>query len=296
MHLSDADLGAALDRADGSARHTAAHAHAATCSTCHGAIRKAQATDREVGDLLRLLDHPTPALDFASVRRAAGPAALAISQERQSADETAVEPRTGLRLVSRGSSAVERGIAFRSGTIMVAVRRGAIILGLSAAAVAAAALPPSVRHFVARLAGAPVAKTSASAPAVQPSVTVPTAIVPVAPVVPQGVAIMPAGPIDLVFRTSQAGGVLRIRPSSGPRVSVTASTDGPTYAVGRGSIIIDPPATPGVTYDIDLPSPTQAPDVTIRIGPRVVFARHGAVVVTQSAVAPDGSYVVALER
>jgi len=114
-----------------------------------------------------------------------------------------------------------------------------------------------------------------------------------APVNPRGVAIVPAGRVDLVFETEQPIGELHIRSALGTRVAVTASGDGPTYTVGRGTIVIDTRATPGVMYDIELPPPSQLPEVAVHIGSRTVFARHGATVVTQGQLQTDGSYVVA---
>ena len=64
MHLSDADLAAALDPSGGGPSGDAARAHAATCEACMSAIATAQTADREVGDLLRLLDHAAPAPDM----------------------------------------------------------------------------------------------------------------------------------------------------------------------------------------------------------------------------------------
>ena len=252
MHLTDADIGAALDPIEGGAPAATAHAHAATCADCHDSLRRAQAADRDVADLFHVLDHAAPPLDFASILRRAAE----------------VEPPPRVKAIT------------------VVVRRSAIILGLSAAA--AAALPP-VRHFIVQLAGSPPATGQLPAPGVpSPSLTAADA-----PAVPRGVAIVADGRADLVFRTAQPGGVLSIRPTLAMHVSVTASADGPTYSVGRGTIIIDTPAT-GMTYDIELPPPARLPDVTIRIGDHVVFARHGAAVHTDAPRQADGSYRIAM--
>jgi hypothetical protein len=255
MHLTDADLGAALDPAKGGARGISADAHADTCADCRSAIRQARAADRDVADLLQLLDHPTPALDFASIPHRAG----------------ALEPAA--RRAGQSASAVR-----------TAVRRGAIILGLSAAAAAAS---PPVRQFIAHRLLARHAARSSHAPIMQ------SAAPPVAtrPTAPRGVAIVPDGRVDLIFRAVQPGGVLRIHPAAGPRVAVTASADGSTYMVGRGTIVVDSRGT-GVTYDIALPAPADLPDVSIRIGDRVVFSRHGAIVHGRGVLGHDGSYRV----
>jgi hypothetical protein len=259
MHLTDADLGAALDPANAGARGTTADAHAGTCADCQSAIRQARGADREVADLLHVLDHATPTLDFASIQRRAG------------AHDRSRRPK--LRTSSSATAT------------KAAVRRAAIILGLSAAA--AAALPP-VRQFVAHVVRARQAAQPVPAPVVQSTVPSVASV----PVAPRGVAIVPdEGRVDLIFRTAQPGGVLRIRPAAGMHVAVTANADGSTYTVGHGTIVVDARTT-GVTYDIELPTPADLPDVSIRIGGRVVFVRRGAIVRTSGAVEADGSYRV----
>lgn len=218
-------------------------------------LTDADLADREVAALLRLLDHATPPLDFASIQRRAGGLAL-------------------------GASPSARAIT-------TAVRRGAIILGLGAA-VAAAALP-AVRQFVARVIGARQAAQPAPARVVQS--TAPS--VARAPVAPRGVAIVPDGHVDLIFRTAQPGGVLRIRPTAGTRVAVTANADGSTYTVGHGTIVVDTRTT-GVTYDIELPTPADLPAVSIRIGEHAVFVRRGAIVHTSGVLEADGSYRISM--
>ena len=204
--------------------------------------------DREVADLLHLLDHATPPLDFASIQH-----------------------RAGVRDPVRGFG----------------LWRGAIILGLSATA-AAAALPP-VRHFVADVVGARQAAQPVPARVVQS--TAPSAAS--APVAPRGVAIVPDGRVDLDFHTAQPGGLLRIRSGAGTRVAVTANADGSNYTVGHETIVVDARTT-GVTYDIELPTAADLPDVLIRIAGRAVFVRRGAIVRTSGALEPDGSYRIAM--
>jgi hypothetical protein len=211
-------------------------------------LTDADLADREVADLLRLLDHATPPLDFASIQR-----------------------RAGARDRARG----------------LAVRWGAIILGLGAAA-AAAALPP-VRQFVAHVVSARQAAQPVPARAVQS--TAPS--VPSAPIAPRGVAIVPDGRVDLNFHTAQPGGVLRIRSGTGTRVAVTANADGSNYTVGHETIVVDA-QTNGVTYDIELPTAADLDDVSIRIAGRAVFVRRGAIVRTTGVREPDGSYRISM--
>ena len=252
MHLTDADIGTALDPANDGARGVFAHAHAETCADCRRAIRQARAADREVTDLLHLLDHATPAPDFASLQRRAGALDPAGRRARQPAH------------------------------VWTVVRRSVVILGLSAAA--AAALPP-MRQFIVHSFGA----RRVAQPAPAPGVRATTPPVAQATIAPRGVAIVPDGRVDLIFRSAQPGGVLHIRTVAGPRVAVTASADSVRYIVGRGRIVVDTRAT-GVTYDIALPAPPDLLDVSIRIGDREVFSRHGAIVQTRGALEADGSY------
>jgi hypothetical protein len=109
------------------------------------------------------------------------------------------------------------------------------------------------------------------------------------------VAIVADGRVVLVFRSALAGGVLRIRSVDGAQVAVTASQDGSLYTVGHQTIVVEGGA-PGTVYDIALPSAERVAEVTIRVGERAVFVRHGGVVRTNGVVQPDGSYLVADER
>jgi hypothetical protein len=256
MHLGDAELGAALDAAGGGATGTAARAHAAACDPCADALRAARTMDQQVGEILALLDHPTPTADR-----------------------------------HRPALVVERGgrVRSRSETIKSSARRGAAILVVGAA-VAAAAVPHSpVRQFLSRIVASPVhhalptpVPNTPAAPAALPSVA------------PRGVAITSSDHIDLVFQNPQVSGELRIHPTLGTHVSVTASADGPTYTVGSATIVVDTHDVPGVAYDIDLPPAARVRSVTIRVGDRTVFSRRGTAVQTVGAVQGDGSYLVKL--
>jgi hypothetical protein len=291
MHLNDADLAAALDPSGGGAGGHSARAHAATCEACTTAIETAQAADREVGDLLRLLDHPVPSLDATfldaptiSIDRtpvaagATGRAGIGRALKLGTARRPA--PSASVPDVER------RGVS----TWAVAARRGAVILALSAAAAAAAAPRSPVRQFIARI----VARPRQSAPVVVP----PTVVTANPPVLasPRGVAIAGSEKVELVFQTPEPSSVVRIRPTTGTQVSVTASTDGPTYTVGSGAIVVDSHATRGVTYDVELPPANTLPRVSIRVGTRVIFARAGNSVHVEAEPQAGGVYVVPLVR
>ncbi|HWZ60232.1 MAG TPA: hypothetical protein VNW46_14740 [Gemmatimonadaceae bacterium] len=273
MHLTDADLGAILGFADEEPTSDVALGHAETCANCRGAIRLAQAADRDVGDLLHLLDHATPSRDFAWVR----------SQARTA------DPRLTVVADSPPTPRVPAGSDTGPDTrprLHSAIRWSAVVLSLSAAAAAAL---PSVRHFIARTAGLSQS-TRAPAPAVRPP-TQSQSAAPTAPVAPRGVAIVADRRVDIVFQNARPGTVLRVHAAVGDRVAVTASIDGSTYTVGRGTIVIDATA-PGTAYDIDLPSPERLPEVSMRVADRVVFARHGATVHTRGVLQTDGSYTI----
>jgi hypothetical protein len=285
MHLTDADLGAVLDPAADGTAAASAHAHAETCANCHGAIRLARAADRDVADVLHLLDDATPLPDFASVARWATTPQHALVLATDDRPATHDGSNAAPRRVGRTWSMLDWRA--RSSTRTVdAIRWSAVVLSLSAAAAAAL---PSVRHFVARVAGLSLATAPADAPIARSS-TPPPAL---ASVQPRGVAIVADGRADLVFRSAQPGSVARIRPTAGTKVAVTASIDGSTYTVGRRTIVIDSGA-PGTAYDIELPSPAGLPEVSIRIGDRMVFVRHGATVSTLGATQTDGSYTISL--
>jgi hypothetical protein len=287
MHLTDTDLGVVLDPATDGTGAASAHAHAATCANCHGAIRLARAADRDVADLLHLLDHATPLPDFASVaRRATAPEhGLALATDDRPTAHGPSGSHAAPRRVGRTWSMLDWRT--RSSTRTAdAIRWSAVVLSLSAAAAAAL---PSVRHFVAHVAGLSHATAPVDAPIARSSTPSPTD----APVQPRGVAILADGRAELVFRTAQPGSVARVRPALGTKVAVTASIDGSTYTVGRRTIIVDSGA-PGTAYDIELPSPAGLPEVSIRIGDRMVFVRHGATVSTGGAMQADGSYTISL--
>jgi hypothetical protein len=285
MHLTDTDLGAVLDPAADGTGAASAHAHAATCANCHGAIRLARAADHDVADLLHLLDHATPLPDFASVARWATTPQHALVLTTDDRPTTHDGSHATPRRVGRTWSMLDWRT--RSSTRTAdAIRWGAVVLSLSAAAAAAL---PSVRHFVARVAGLSHATAPTDATIVPSSTPSPA----LASVQPRGVAIIADGRADLVFRSAQPGSVARIRPTVGTKVAVTASIDGSTYTVGRRTIVIDSGA-PGTAYDIELPAPAGLPEVSIRIGDRMVFVRHGATVSTGGALQTDGSYTISL--
>jgi hypothetical protein len=292
MHLTDPDVGASLDPTGGGTKGNTARAHVATCAACARVVRRAQAAEHEVADTLQLLDHSSPALDFAVIRRLAAERdrPLAAAEVSASTDPARRASRRSTRFGAPGSSDLHREGRSRMETVQIVIRRGAIILGISAAAAAAATPRSPVRQFFAQLGAKPRRSVPSSSLAVAPMALRPAGVV----AVPQGVAITATGRVELVFRTAPPAGVLRIRPALGTRVAVTANVDGPTYLVGRGTIVIDSQGTPGVNYDIELPAAAQVAEVVIQIGARAVYVRHGATVLTDGHVQTDGSYLIAM--
>ena len=209
------------------------------------AIETAQTADREVGDLLRLLDHPTPSIDVAFLET------RTLAFDRGHVTDGTVERTSDARgrrqLGRRRTTPASGSDAARSqrSTLTVSIRRSAVILALSAAAAAAAAPRSPVREFFARLTSRP--HTPVDRPVTPAAVTSAASLTAAAS--PRGVAITAAGRADLVFRSPETAGVVRILPASGSQVSVTASADGPTYTVGNGTITVDAHGTPGLTYD-----------------------------------------------
>lgn len=284
MHLSDADLGAALDPAGGGATGTTARAHAATCDVCADVLLAARATDQQVGAMLALLDHPAPMANRQSLEKRMAQTVRA----RRAPDDGALT--AGPADHRSPTLVVERGARVRSpaDTVKVAARRSVVLLVLAAAAAAAAAPHSPVRQFLTRIVAKPARHASAPAVVAPPAPPVATAAA------PRGVAITSAERVDLVFQNPQTSGELRIHPTLGTHVSVTASTDGPTYTVGSATIIVDSHDVPNVAYDIDLPPTTRVHSVTIRVGDQIVFARRGTAVQTAGSVQADGSYLVKL--
>lgn len=284
MHLSDAALGAVLDPGGGTAG-TAALAHAARCAECSQAIQEARTADRDVAELLSALDHPAPVLHFSTIaERAAGPD---IGPRRT--------PQFMKGLIGVGNSRNQWAAALSAyAGRNPAVQWVAILLAMTAM-VAVAAVPRSpVRHLIATWisqhdrSGATVPVGGAAARAAPPTATT-----------PRGVAIIARGPVVVTIRLPQADGAIRLTTAAmadarGPRVSVLASGDGATYLVSQDTIAIDNRAAPRLDYDVTLPPALQLPVVTIRVAGRVIFARHGAAIVTTGVKQPGGGYAIPL--
>jgi hypothetical protein len=281
MHLTDAAIGAALDPS-GDQAGTAARAHAASCANCGDAVESARAADREVADMLRALDHPPPAADFAVIEQRAAQAVTAPHET----------PRIGGGLNARGGQRGRPDAGAARGALGVVVRRG--IFFLLAASVAAAAVAPRspVRHLMTAWLTIP-RETQPNLPAGPPAATPPRAAT------PRGIAIIAQHYAVVTFRLPQAHGEIRVVTTAaqdprGPRVSVLASADGVTYMVAPDTISIDNRAVASLDYDVELPPLTQLRVVSIRVGGRVVFARNGSTIETTGTKQSGGTYVIPL--
>jgi hypothetical protein len=283
MHLTDAAIGAALDPS-GAPAGTAARAHAANCANCGDAVASARAADREVADMLRALDHPPPAVDFAAIEQRAA----------QTVTSPSEAPRIGGGLDARSGQRGRPDAGAGRGALGVVVRRG--IFFLVAASVAAAAVAPRspVRHLVTAWLTIP-RETQPNFPAGPPAVTA----TPPRTATPRGIAIIAQHFAVVTFRLPQAHGEIQVVTTAaqdprGPRVSVLASADGVTYMVAPDTISIDNRAVASLDYDVELPPLTQLRVVSIRVGGRVVFARNGATIETTGTKQSGGTYVIPL--
>jgi hypothetical protein len=287
MHLSDAELGAALEAAGGGAAGAAARLHAAACAECGQAVQDLWAIDRNVADVLCLLDHSHPPVQFSTIEaRAAQP--RMVSQETR-------RPDRGAALPGDGRARRRVGAPARAARSHAPGIRWGVILLVAASAAAVAAVPRSpVRRLVATWVGSHH-QSGATVPAAPsaPGATAPETGA------PRGIAIIARDRVVLTFRLHQAGGEIRVTtaPSpdpSGARVSVAASGDGATYTVSRDTITIDNGTGSSLDYDVGLPPPSQLPGVSIRVADRVVFARSGASIETTGTAQARASYVISL--
>lgn len=284
MHLSDAALGSVLDPAGGGAAGAAALAHAASCAACSQAITDARTADRDVAELLMALDHPFSVLQFSVIAECAAPD---IGSRRTP------EVMTGsMRL---GKPSHQWASTLTAHLVRRSTIRWVAILLVATAIAAVGAMPRSpVRHLIASW-SPPHDRSRATVPvASAPSIGAPRAVT-----TPRGVAIIARGPVVVTIRLPQADGAIRLATATtvdarGPRVSVLASGDGVTYLVSQDTIAIDNRAAPNLDYDVVLPPAVALPVVSIRAGGRVIFARHGAAVVTTGVRQSGGRYVIPL--
>lgn len=268
-HLTDRTLAAALDAENGGAVGDVARVHAAQCDAC-GALLSAGRSDPDaIGSLLQRLDHPVPKISAQQ---------LAV---------LAAEPRLANRTAS--SSWMPRS---RPLYIHPRLRWGVGVGLFGVAAVAAALVPRSpmydlVTHMLGR---APA--SSRSAPARSSTALLPPGADKVA--ASRGVVINPTGPTNIIFRSMQHAGVIRVAQSATGQISVEASGDGPSYSVGANTITVENSAADSASYDVEIPPPTDGVNVRVHLGDRVLYAQLGKRVLTHMSHRPDGLIVISL--
>jgi len=280
MHLSDEDVAVALDPEAAADRVSAIRAHASGCSSCTVLIEAAERQEVETADILHLLDHPAPRLNFEAVMaEAATRQGLPVAGARRLAIVRGDEPREAEHV---------QGSAART------FRRASILIALGAMAAAAAVPHSPLRRFIASLrAGAP-------GPALQPVAVAPVAVpdaIDQTAGAGHGVAILPTGSGTVVFTSLPPGAVVRLHPSDGGRLRVAGAAEGSVYDVGQNVITVTPPSTAvnqsaATVYDVRIPEASALPTVTVRIGAAVVFRRQDRKVETNAVLQSDGTYVI----
>lgn len=241
-HLTEASLAAALERGGGAADE-AARAHAMECEPCREALTQARAEELEVGLLFNLLDHSPPEINAAEF-------------------VTRLASRAKLRDVVSRRHLWHRNVA-----------RWTIAAGmLTAGVAAAAALVPNspVRRLVNMIvAASPVGAHGESHPAVTEKTAVQSES-------PRGVEILPHGRTEVVFRSSQTAGAVRVVAATTAQLSVEGDGDGPTYTVGNNAIIVGNRTSDSVSYVVRVPVLTDSDAVYIRIARRVMYSDVGS--------------------
>jgi hypothetical protein len=259
-HLTDADLALALDRDDGAAS-TAVGQHLTECESCREALDAAKVDEVEVAGLFRLLDHEAPDID---ARDFVG------------------------RVAARRTAAESIAPGFRLWPNKVA--SWAVAAGILTASVAAAALVPNspVRQFVRLVvAASPIGHKHSS---IAPSGAV------MAPPLPRGVAILPHGRVDVLFRSNQAAGTVRVIAATSSQLSVEGDGDGPTYTVGERMISIDNSLSDSAAYIVRVPAIGDADTVYIRIAGRVSYSEVGDRVTAEAQEGRGGQWLISLRK
>lgn len=265
-HLTDRTLAAALDAEGGAAVGDAARVHTAQCDACGALLNTARSDADAIGSLLQRLDHPAPQISaqqlaaLAAIRRVANrPSSISWMQRSRS---PYIHPRLrwGIGVGLFGVAAVAAALVPRSPMYEMVTH----MLGHAPAATHSAAGPSSTRVL------APKPDNAAS----------------------RGVVINPTGPTDIVFRSVQHAGVIRLAHSATGQVSVEASGDGPSYSVGSNTITIENSADDSASYDVEIPAPSDGVDVRVHLGDRLLYEQLGKRVITHMSRRPDGQIVL----
>ncbi len=272
-HLDDSDVAAALDTIP-SPQGTQALAHAAECAQCGVLLTKTRHADVAVRYLLQALDHQPREVALGDIVAAASQPSAYGSHRSYSAHGQASRVAGFRRFPQR---------ALRLGV-------GAGILGVAAAAAAAAGPRAVVHDFWTRLVGDrshAYTERSEATDAARVTYNAP-------PSKMRGVTIVPTDSVVVTFKSAQHAGVIRVLRSSTEQVEVAASTDGPTYVVGSSTILVNNRLADSASYDIKLPDSRRLTEARIRVGTKLVYDRAAARMVVPVAASPDGEIVLSL--
>lgn len=260
-HLTDATLATALDR-DRGATAEAVRLHVMDCEACRRALAVAEADDAEAGRLFGSLDHTPPEIDAAEFVRG---------------------------LTSRGNA--RKTVLTWSRSWPRNAARWTVAAGILTASVVAAALVPNspVRQLIRLVAAAsPVGHNHSSAARSGSSAGQSP--------LPRGVEILPDGRAEVLFRSRQAAGAVRVITTTTPQLSVEGDGDGPTYTVGENTIIVNNRPSDSVNYTVLVPTITDAAAVYIRIAGRVAYSHVGNRVTAQVPAESSGQLLLPLQN
>lgn len=257
-HLTGASLAAALDRDGGAAAETA-RLHTVNCEACRRVLEAAEVDEAEVGRLLHSLDRAPPEIDAAQFVRS-----IASRGNRRNVG------------VPRSRSWTRHAVRWTAGAGLLTV-----------AAVAAALVPnSSVRRFIGLIAAAPLTHGSSSTAHSESSAGQAS--------LPRGVGIIPNSQADILFRSRQAAGAVRVIATTAPQLSVAGDRDGPTYTVGENTILVNNQPSDSVNYTVLVPTVTGAAAIYVRIAGRVVYSHVGNRVNAQIPAESSGKLLLPL--
>ncbi len=285
MHFGDYELGLALNSG---ASQRAFEEHANQCRDCRVALDRARESHLRIGAVLCLLDHPAQPVSFAAIEaRALAPIATIDGVSPPERRPVPVRPFRDPVSFWNPRPTDRRRIAWR---------RGVVGFLLAAGAAAAAVSAPPVRQFVTALVR-PRAPQRPVHPLESPQITASPST---SPSLSRGVAITPhSGRAVIVWPAAPTGSVARVKvmeagTSPGPRVSVLANGDGVIYRVSGDTIFVDNRAASAVSFEVDVPPPSELAALTLVVAQHSVFSRHGTTLDTGTPRSSDGSYSIDL--
>jgi hypothetical protein len=256
-HLTDANLSAILESND--SVDESVRLHIVKCGVCRAALATAKAQEFEVSQLLELLTVTQPDMDAVKfVRGVVSSRSLARAQLR----------RTRFRHIVRG----------------------AVAASILTASVAAAALTPSsvLRrwvHVAAVASGLSSDQPSAQAESPEQS-----------PASQRGVEIFPHGRVDVVFRSNQSSGVVRIVSASNAEISVSGTGDGPNYTVGYNTIIVSNQPGDSLNFVVGIPQLSGSDTVYVRIAGKTVYSNLGNHVTARTPADHNGQIILPFQN